>query len=241
MCSISRSIVKRCEHQAQVFPLRCRSWSCPICSGKRRKAVIRQAVDGNPTRFITLTPNAGSGSEPDEEALNMTRAWRDVVREYRRLWPNREAQYMAVFEATKRGWPHMHILWRGGWIDQRWLSAQMKKRIGAPVVWVSLIRNKKKAAEYCGKYFSKRPIRFGNCKRYWRSFLYLAESETARKKRLKAGCWFYTVDLAYPALQRYFTENGAICRRLKGEGFSAYWLPDEPGSPPSTGPDASWL
>ena len=142
-------------------------------------------------------------------ALLMTRAWRDVVREYRRLHPTAEAQYMCVFEATKRGQPHMHILWRGGYIDQRWLSKQMRLRIGAPVVWVSLIRNKQKAAEYCGKYFSKRPIRFGNTKRYWRSFCYLAESETARKKRLKAGSWFYCVDSSWQSMMRCFISNGA--------------------------------
>lgn len=227
MCSISRSIVKRTGQMAEVFPLRCRSWSCPHCAGKRRKAVIRQAVNGSPNRFITLTPNPASGLEPDQMALDMTRAWRDVVREYRRLWPQREAQYMAVFEATKRGFPHMHILWRGGFMPQKWLSAQMQKRINAPVVWISLIRDKRKAAEYCGKYFSKRPIRFGTCKRYWRSFAYLAESETARKKRLKAGSWFYTIDLAYPSLRAYFEANGAICRSLKGEGFVAVWLDDE--------------
>ncbi len=236
MCSTSRSIVKRTGFRAEVFPLRCRSWSCPQCAPRRRKALIRQAVDGEPNRFITITSNASTGATPDEWALLLTRAWRDVVREFRRLWPQREAQYMCVFEATKRGYPHMHILWRGGFMPWAWLSKQMRERISAPHVYITKMDNPSKAAYYCAKYFSKRPIRFGNTKRYWRSFKYLAESETARKKRRNAGSWFYQIDESWQATLRYFAVNGAIVRNLKGEGGVAIWLPDEASDPPqSTG------
>lgn len=122
--------------------------------------------------------------------------------------------------------PHMHILWRGGYIDQRWLSKQMRIRIGAPVVWISLIRDKQKAAEYCGKYFSKRPIRFGNTKRYWRSYEYLAESETARRKRLNAGSYFYQVDHTWQQMIAYLVSQGAVRLEHKGEGGAVLYVPD---------------
>jgi len=227
MCSTSRSIVKRTAYKAEVFPLRCRSWTCPDCAPRRRKAVIRQATAGEPNRFITITSNASTGATPDEWALLMTRAWRDVVREFRRLWPQREAQYMCVFEATKIGYPHMHILWRGGFLPWAWLSKQMRIRINAPHVYITKIINASVAAQYCAKYFSKRPIRFGNTKRYWRSFSYLAESETKRRKRINAGSWFYQVDTSWQAMARYFAECGCIVHNLKGEGASAIWLADD--------------
>lgn len=145
--------------------------------------------------------NPEYGENPEHRGQLLARAWRDIAREYRRLWPTREAQYMVVLELTKRGEPHLHILWRGGFVPQKWLSAQMKERIAAPVVDVRMVRGEGEVARYVAKYISKRNIRLGTMKRYWRSSKYLAETERARKARLNEGCRFTIVDMA-PSLYR---------------------------------------
>lgn len=204
MCG-TQTLVKRQNGLATAFPLRCRSWSCPTCAPRRRSALIRQGRQGSPNRFITLTVNPDWGESPEHRGQNLARAWRDSVREYRRKWPNREAQYMVVLELTKRGEPHLHILWRGGWVDQKWLSQQMRDRIGAPVVDVRSVKGEGEVARYVAKYISKRNIRLGSLKRYWRSSKYLAESEAARRRRLREGVTFHILDIDIKSYRGFFS------------------------------------
>jgi len=75
-------------------------------------------------------------------------------------------EYLWVFEATKNGWPHLHILWRGRYIPQWWLADQMEMLIGSRVCWVKRIRNPKKQAGYVAKYCGKEPHHFETTKRY---------------------------------------------------------------------------
>jgi hypothetical protein len=77
--------------------------------------------------------------------------------------------FLAVFEQTKLGWPHLHIVCRVPWIDQRWLSAQMDKAIGAPIVDIRRIANLQELAGYVAKYIGKDPHHFEGTKRYWKS------------------------------------------------------------------------
>ena len=77
--------------------------------------------------------------------------------------------YLCVFEATKRGEPHLHILARCKWMDQRWLSAQMADLIGSPIVYIRRVRSTDHAAHYVTKYIGKEPGHFDSCKRYWRT------------------------------------------------------------------------
>lgn len=204
MCG-KQTLVKRQRDLATVFPLRCRSWSCPTCAPRRRKQLIRIAKTGSPTRFITLTVNPEWGEGAEHRGQNLAKAWRDIVREYRRIYPGREAEYLVVLELTKRGEPHLHILWRGGFMPQKWLSGQMRQRIGAPVVDVRSVRGEKEVAQYVAKYISKRNIKLGSMKRYWRSSHYLAESETARKKRLNKDCRFTIIDLDIKHYKQFFS------------------------------------
>lgn len=157
----------------------------------RRRALVREGQQGQPNRFVTLTVNPAWFDSPEERAAQLAKAWRLVVAAYRHRWPNRECEYMCVFEATQRGEPHLHILWRGGWIDQEWLSDQMRERMGAPVVDVRRVIDQQRVNEYVTKYISKRNIKFGTCKRYWRSKAYLAKSPRQARRERNAGSIFY--------------------------------------------------
>jgi hypothetical protein len=92
-----------------------------------------------------------------------------VVQQHRRHHGRDSLNYLCVFETTKAGTPHLHILTRGSYIAQRWLSSMMKKLADAPIVDVRRVRNKREAAAYVAKYISKAPQRFHGCKRYWRT------------------------------------------------------------------------
>jgi len=160
-------VVKRHGDEFTAAPLYCRSWTCDVCQPRRCKQLIRDGLAGAPTTFITLTAPGRTDDTPDDQARQLVRAWREVVRRAKRLYGYPAIPYLAVFEATKAGRPHLHILCRVKWIGQDWLSRQMQQIMGAPIVDVRRIRSRRGAALYVAKYVGKDPHRFHGVKRYW--------------------------------------------------------------------------
>ena len=149
--------------------LRCRSWGCPLCQPERQRQLVALAASGRPTVFITLTSNPRTGTSPASRARKLASAWPVIVRKTCAKYGYSSIPYFCVFEATKKGEPHLHILARVKWIDQRWLSNQMRLLTGAPIVDIRQVRSIKEAASYISKYIGKAPHRFATCKRYWRT------------------------------------------------------------------------
>lgn len=149
--------------------LRCRSWGCPLCQPERQRQLVALAASGKPTVFITLTCNPRVGHSPAARARALAKAWPVIVRRACKKYGYKNIPYFCVFEATKKGEPHLHILARVKWIDQRWLSNQMRELTGAPIVDIRKVRSVKEAASYISKYIGKAPHRFKTCKRYWRT------------------------------------------------------------------------
>ncbi len=131
--------------------------------------MIELAQSGKPTTFITLTSNPATGHSPASRARALAHAWPQVVKRARKKYGYPCIPYLCVFEATKRGEPHLHILCRVKWIDQRWLSHQMRDLTGAPIVDIRQVKSQKQVAHYISKYIGKEPHRFATCKRYWRT------------------------------------------------------------------------
>jgi len=77
--------------------------------------------------------------------------------------------FIAVFEQTKNGEPHLHVLVRAKWINQEWLSKQMAERLNSPIVDVRAVTDKKRVVYYVSKYLAKDPHKFQGVKRYWTS------------------------------------------------------------------------
>jgi len=161
------SLVKDEGNRVLLRPLTCRRWSCDYCFPIRQREVSAQAERGAPNTFITLTVNPREGQEPSERARELAHAWRRCVRAAKRKYRYKTIPFFAVFEATKAGEPHLHILCRVPWLHQKWLSRFMEKEIGAPVVDIRRIRGKRAAAKYVAKYVGKEPHRFEGTKRYW--------------------------------------------------------------------------
>lgn len=167
--------------------LRCRSWTCDWCSYDRRRQLTAQAIDGKPNTFITLTVDPSRFQTPVNRARELVMAWRQVVKRAKKQYRYRTIPYLCVFEATKTGEPHLHILLRVPWIQQKWLSVQMEELIGAPIVDIRRITNRSMVAGYVAKYVGKAPHKFGTCKRYWQTKDYC---KTDYKKPDKDPLWY---------------------------------------------------
>jgi len=147
--------------------VKCKSWLCEKCQPWRVSRLIAEIMSGDPNTFITLTASPNRFKTPYEMARVMSAMWAVVVKRWRRLRKSNKCEYFCVFEAHKSGWPHIHILWRGGWIDFFWLQAQWKALTGGHRVEVQALKTKAQAAYYTTKYCGKAPHKFGTCKRYW--------------------------------------------------------------------------
>lgn len=180
------SLVNHQPTEITVVPLRCHCWHCDECRPIRTARLVEEAKAGLPNLFVTLTiKNPGHGS-PDEAAVRLAHAWREVRRLYVKEHGKGSIPFLAVFERTKKGWPHIHIVARCRWLDQEWLAEVLDDLIDSPVCWVERIHGKSKIASYITKYISKNPERFTGVKRYWRSLDYLfppdPEDEPARAR-----------------------------------------------------------
>lgn len=229
-CGTTTIAIRKGE-EARIFPLTCRSWSCPSCAPKRRRKLIAEAMEGQPTRFVTLTVNPNWFGSPEERGAKIARAWRDYVRWFRLKYPKRELQYLVVLELTRLGEPHLHIVCRSGWIDQKELSKWMAKSIGAPVVDIRIVKGKKDVAKYVTKYISKRPIKLGTLKRYWRSSGYLDKAARDAKKLANRPEAVWVIDMDAKTYKALLQKLGKFIYEKHPEDCRWRMYPFEPHPP----------
>lgn len=163
------TLVKRESGALHVEPIRCKRWSCEHCQPHRRRQLVAKGASGHPTTFITLTSSDATADTPAEAARVLVSAWRKVRREAMRRYGLKHLPFLAVFEATKTGRPHLHILARVKWIDQKWLSDRMRVHARAPIVDIRRVGRMQDVVRYLFKYIGKQPHQFGTSKRYWSS------------------------------------------------------------------------
>lgn len=157
--------------------LKCHAWTCPRCESGRREALRRLALAGNPTKFLTLTVNPAVGIDADDRARALIWAWRILIKRIARMQKTKKIDYLWVIEATKNGEPHLHVLMRADYIDQRYISSVMTELINAPIVHVKAVNNGAHAAAYVAKYCSKDARKFAGCKRYGYSSTWIIDEE----------------------------------------------------------------
>lgn len=184
MCS-NTLILQYTSTKARAFVPRCNSWKCPKCAPRRVRKLKAQAASGNPDTFLTLTVNPHVLDNPTERAQRAIAGWRNLVKRIKRHYRYDKLEYLVVLEQTKRGEPHLHILLRCKWIDQRWLSAQWLDLTGAKIVDIRRVKHARQVASYVAKYIAKAPARFGKLKRYYRSHRYC----DPQKKRASGHDW----------------------------------------------------
>lgn len=171
-CSNS-AILSQYEPGIKVNCLKCKRWSCSECIHIRTSRLRNEAYRGRPNTFLTLTANPKWGVSPEHRARSLKEAWTRIHRKAKAFQKGKKLEYICIFETTKQGEPHLHILARSSWISQKWLSEQMETEMNAPIVDIRRLNNAKAASNYVSKYVSKAPEKFPGTKRYWRSLGYL--------------------------------------------------------------------
>ena len=106
---------------------------------------------------------------------------------------NAKLPYLAVFEATQNGLPHLHIIARVPWMSQKWLSLQMGEIMSSPVCWIKRVADDGRIAFYITKYVGKGSEKFGTLKRYWCTTNWEQPDEDEQDNALDQRI-FYTVE-----------------------------------------------
>lgn len=227
------TFVKVVSKRIYAEPIKCRCWSCLYCQPRRKRQLIAKGASGKPDTFITLTSSPQTAATPTAAAEVLVAAWRKVRAEACKHYGYDTIPFIAVFEATKRGWPHLHILARIKWLDQKWLSERMEFHARARIVDIRRVTKAQDVVRYLFKYIGKAPMRFGTCKRYWTSKDYeLEDRRTTRTDRVSA-------DQCYVAFRRFSLylmdrEQEGFSWSKEGHGVWLRW--DRPGPEP---PDIS--
>jgi len=168
LCS-EASLVNHGLQAIRAVTLRCRCWSCDMCLPLRKARLVSDVADGFPTKLLTLTTRAVDGGDVVAEARRQGEALGRLLKIIRKRCKGQEVAYFAVREATKRGWPHLHVALRSPYLPWEWLTAQWEALTGSPGVDIRPIYKSTNAAKYLAKYIGKDPHRFGTTKRYWHS------------------------------------------------------------------------
>ncbi len=222
-------LVKDGDGYQDVKPLPCDRWSCPYCAPRRRRALIAQAVAGEPNKILTLTINPAIGHSPTDRRRLLHDAWKRLVKRILRRFHWKSLPYMAFIEKTQRGEPHLHILLRCEYIPQSWLSSQMKEMVHSPIVWIEQVKSTAKAIAYVTKYVGKAPAQFGTAKRYWvsRGWLINQPSEPEKPVFDMRG-----VRVVRERWSEYVQERvaGRFWRQALDDGWVRFWKPGAYGS-----------
>lgn len=150
-----QSVVGLHGRHARVSALRCRRWSCVYCAPRLRRKMVARALagfaSGERVRMLTLT---SPGDEDPERSYDELRArWKRLRERIRRRFPAIRFEYFAVTERQRRGHAHLHVLFRGGYLHQPWLSGAAAQ---AGFGWIVDVRPVGKAAgRYVAKYLGK--------------------------------------------------------------------------------------
>lgn len=213
----SCTLVKCADDAYEGKILRCRSWGCPDCQPKRQAQLQMLAADGAPNRFITLTMRQGQHDTIEKQASALADCWRIIVKRAKRKYKMRSLEYIAIFEAHKSGWPHLHILARCGWISQKWLSEQMVQLCNSSRQDIRQVRSAKQAAFYVAKYVGKAPGKFGTSKRYWNT----------RNWRVRRKDWSKAFSFHFRFVERRSKPLHEIVRQLERNSWQAWWISDD--------------
>lgn len=223
-------LVKREHHQAVAISLPCRAWTCAVCSENRRKQLIKEAKSGAPDKFLTLTSRRVSGRTPQGAAAELARAWRLVRLRLMRRYKLKKLPFLCVFEQTKAGWPHLHIMLRAPWLDQAIISQWMDEITGSPIVDIRKCDGPSRVAAYVAKYIGKDPHRFGTTKRYWSSKDYDLTTNPREAEEYKASTGWEIIRTSLRAWCGNQVELGYhVAMRSDGR---AYAVPHGQGPPP---------
>lgn len=159
-------------HEKAAVTLRCKCWDCEGCRPGRLKRLYAEVCGGEPTAMITLTTQVREGVATYDEARSQSEWMHELMRRIKKHKSMKDLAYHVTREATKVLWPHMHIMWRGPWIDQAWLQEQWQD-ITKHSYRVDIRKiDPGRAGNYLRSYVKKAPARFATARRTWKTKAY---------------------------------------------------------------------
>ncbi len=204
-----QSLVKHDGTVLVVKPLRCKCWGCDHCKHQRKRDLYWKARNGDPRIFLTLTMKHIHGS-PDEQAEQFVVGWRMLRQFLCRHLNRKKLDFIAVFEAhPTSGWPHLHILLRGGFIDHRLIRRWWEHRFQSFQIHIKLAKNGSQSAAYVAKYMSGDTRKFGSCKRYWSSQGWELKKPGHEKPIYGEDVWFERFGMSVMNMARVALGDGA--------------------------------
>lgn len=136
-----------------VIQLRCKRWTCRHCGERLIAHYGRKCEAAKPNRFITLTCANNRWSDPLAAYHGTRKAVTALAAKLRRRLG--EFEYFRVLEATKKGWPHYHLITRCPYVPQAELSTEWNKLTNAPIVDVRQVKRIRDVYSYVVKYLGK--------------------------------------------------------------------------------------
>lgn len=221
------------------FPINCNCWRCPACAPRNQRRVKRWIAAGRPDRFITLSCREGAFGDPVIAAQKQRAAFNLVVHRWRRLKPTNECEYAVICEEHENGYPHLHIAWKGGWIDQGWLSRQMAELMDSPIVDIRRIYSYRGAVNYLTKYMAKGLYQFGTLKRFWFSQGYpRTKRERLRLHRFKLEKGHHRNRSFDEMIADWVRQNKTVQYLQQGGAAWGHWW--KTGPPVDPAPNGYW-
>lgn len=173
--------------EGEAHPIRCKRWSCPVCREVNRAKVIAIAGKSKPRAMLTLTVNSNDHATPEAAAIAIKEGLRLLRLRLSRHPRFIRFEFLAVFERHQSGYPHLHLLIKGGFIPWKWLRKVWHEITGAYIVDISRIKSRRKAGWYVAKYIGKDLSAFPSCKRWWRSHNYSTDVEDEKPQDRRFG------------------------------------------------------
>lgn len=153
---------------------------------------------GGRLRILTLT----TSDEAIEQGFDIHRHFRALVMRLRRRWGRFE--YIGVKE-VKGDREHLHLVFRGEYMQQVQVSAMWASLHHSPVVDIRAVWGSRGGARYLAKYLAK-----SAASRYWASYNWVFKGWVGWSKRVKRAVGHYPSK----ALLRSLAGLDAIKRRL---------------------------
>ena len=148
------------------IPIRCRRWSCEFCRERLKRNLVDRIKTTSANALLTLTCNPTRYPTPEDAFHGLSAATSLLVKRLRRYAAPHPVEYLLVWEVTKAGWPHAHILLRSPYLPQRMISKAWQELVGAVIIDIRGVKTTEGAMEYVAKYLAKEPVVPLGMKRY---------------------------------------------------------------------------
>jgi hypothetical protein len=154
-CQRVSAVAKTADGDLLATPLRCKQWQCPTCAPINRRLLLKRLEPFKATTFLTLTCNPTLHTSSHAAFRTMSVSLNYLIKRLRRAFPAQPITYFLIWERTKAGWPHAHMLLNAPYIPQAMLSRMWTQLTGAPIVDIRAVRSQKDAQSYLTKYLTK--------------------------------------------------------------------------------------